>query len=214
MKLRNQILTALFLSGLLPLAIAFIYAIWHSSATTNELTLNAAEKRLEVVAEKLSGYFDARRAEIEILSRTSVVQSMQFTEMRPYLIETLKAKKEHYEKFIIGRSDGSFHNTSGGNPHLNLLRTFNDSSPDAKPKSIKKRDYWQYTVGNIKNNQSRSYISNPMISYTTEVKQIVVASTITDKNGMPQGLIGGSLPWKNIQNIIYKLNNRDRKSVV
>ena len=207
MKLRNQILTALFLSGLLPLAIAFIYAIWHSSAITHELTLDAAEKRLEVVAEKLSGYFDARRAEIEIISRTSVVQSMEFSEMQPYLLQTLQDNKEHYEKFIIGRSDGSFHNTSGGNPHVNLLRTFNDSSPDAKPKSIKKRDYWQYTVGNIKNNQSRSYISNPMISYTTEVKQIVVASTITNKDGKPQGLIGGSLPWKNIQNIVYKLNN-------
>ena len=207
MKLRNQILTALFLSGLLPLAIAFIYAIWHSSAITHELTLDAAEKRLEVVAEKLSGYFDARRAEIEIISRTSIVQSMEFSQMRPYLLQTLHDNKEHYEKFIIGRNDGSFHNTSGGNPHVSMLRTFNDSSPDAKPKSIKKRDYWQYTVGNIKNNQSRSYISNPMISYTTEVKQIVVASTITDKDGKPQGLIGGSLPWKNIQNIIYKLNN-------
>ena len=207
MKLRNQILTALFISGLLPLAIAFIYAIWHSSVITNNLTLDAAEKRLEVVAEKLSGYFDARRSEIEIIASTEVVQNMQFSEMRPYLLQILDVKKEHYEKFIIGRNDGTFHNTSGGNPHQNLLRTFNDNSPTAKPKSISKRDYWQYTVGRIKNNQSKSYISNPMISYTTEVKQIVVASSILDQNGNSQGLIGGSLPWNNINNIIQKFSN-------
>lgn len=207
MKLRNQILTALILSGLLPLAIAFLYAIWHSSNITSKLSLDTAEERLEVAAEKLSAYFESRLVEIEILSRNTQVRNMDFQLMRPYLIENLEYKNKYYEKFIIGRTDGSFHNTAGGNPHNNMLRTFDDKSKNAKPKSIKKRDYWQYTVGNNSANLKRLYISNPMISYTTEVKQVVVTSSIINNQSKVVGLLGGSLPWNNIQNIIHELEN-------
>ena len=205
MKLRSQILTALIFSGLFPLATAFVYAIWHSSSTTNELILSEAEQRLEVVSEKLSAYFDARLAEIDVIASNADVQSMDFKKMRPYLMGMLNNKKQHYEKFIVGHDDGTFNNTSGGNPHVQMLRTFNDKSADAKPKNIKRRDYWQVTVGNNDLNEHRLYVSNPMISYTTEVKQIVVTSSVHDKKGLVKGLIGGSLPWKNIQGLINKL---------
>lgn len=205
MKLRSQILSILIISGLLPLALAFAYAIWYSSNITSELTLNAAEQKLETASEKLSAYFDSRLAEVEMISHHPLVSSMDFPSMRPYLLETLKLKGTYYEKFIVGREDGSFYNTAGGNPHVNMLRTFNDNQKGAKPKSIKKRDYWQYTVGKNNLNNNRLYVSNPMISYTTEVKQIVVTSSIHNSSGNVVGLIGGSLPWTNIQNIIHSL---------
>jgi len=207
MKLRSQILSILIISGLLPLALAFAYAIWYSSNIASELTLSAAEQKLETASEKISAYFDSRMAEVEMISHNPLVSSMKFTDMKPYLINTLELKKPHYEKFIIGRSDGTFHNTAGGNPHVNMLRTFNDKQKDAKPKNIRKRDYWQFTVGENSQNKKRLYISNPMISYTTEVKQVVVTSSIHDSNGNAVGLIGGALPWKNIQNIIYGLRS-------
>ena len=211
MKLRSQILSILIISGLLPLALAFIYAIWYSSNITSELTLNAADQKLESASEKISAYFDSRLAEIEMISHHPLVSSMNFPEMRPYLVNTLELKKPHYEKFIVGRDDGSFHNTAGGNPHVNMLRTFNDKQQNAKPKNIRKRDYWQYTVGGNRQNEKRLYVSNPMISYTTEVKQVVVTSSIHDTNGTVIGLIGGALPWENIQNIIYSLRSELEK---
>jgi len=205
MKLRSQILSILIISGLLPLVLAFAYAIWYSSNITSELALNAAEQKLETASEKLSAYFDSRLAEVEMISHHPLVVSMNFPAMSPYLLETLALKQAHYEKFIIGRKDGSFHNTAGGNPYVNMLRTFNDKQKDAKPKNIRKRDYWQYTVGENNLNIHRLYVSNPMISYTTEVKQVVVTSSIHNSNGNVIGLIGGSLPWGKIQNIIYSL---------
>lgn len=207
MKLRNQILTALIISGLLPLALAFLYAIWHSSDITSNLSLDNAEERLEVAAEKLSAYFNSRQIEVEMMSKNTDVRSMDFTLMRPYLIESLAFKNKYYEKFIIGHTNGTFHNTSGGNPQMNMLRTFDDNSASAKPKSIRKRDYWIKTIGNNPTNKNKLYISNPMISYTTEVKQIVVTSSILSNNGQTTGLIGGALPWNNIQVIINELQS-------
>jgi len=205
MKLKNQILFTLVISGFLPLLIAYIYTIWYSSSMTEKLTLEAAEERLEVAAEKLSSFFKARLIEIDIYAKNPLVKSMDFDAIRPYLLENLAQKKQYYEKFIVGRSDGTFHNTSGGNPDVNMLRTFNDKSPESKPKNIRKRDYWQVTVGNNVLNNHQLYISNPMISYTTEVKQIVVASSIHDSSGETLGLLGGSLPWANVQQIINVL---------
>lgn len=205
MKLKNQILSALILSGLLPLALAFLYAIWHSSNITSKLSLENAEERLELAAERLSTYFNSRQIEIEMMARNPKVQSMDFSLMRPYLIESLALKNQFYEKFIIGHTDGTFYNTSGGNLQMNMLRTFDDNSAYAKPKNIRKRDYWQKTIGSHPTDKTRFYISNPMISYTTEVKQIVVTSSIHNKKGKISGLIGGALPWNNIQTIINNL---------
>jgi len=205
MKLKNQILFVLVISGFLPLVIAYIYTIWYSSSITEQLTLEAAEERLEVAAEKLSSFFNARLIEIDVYAKNPLVKSMDFNAMRPYLLNNLAQKKQHYEKFIVGRSDGTFHNTSGGNPDVNMLRTFNDKSPESKPKNIRKRDYWQVTVGDNVLNNHQLYISNPMISYTTEVKQIVVASSIHDSSGKTIGLLGGSLPWENVQQRINAL---------
>lgn len=202
MKLRHQIFRTLVLSGIVPLVIAFVYAIWHGSNTTSQLVLDAAESKLAVSAEKLSGYLNARRVEIELLANHDAVRSMNFLAMRPHLISSLYNKQQYFEKFIIGRADGSFHNTAGGNPDVDMLRTFDDNLKGAKPKSITKRDYWQETVGNNTRNEPVLYISNPMISYTTEVKQIVVASSILDDNRRVVGLVGGALPWQNISSLI------------
>jgi len=207
MKLRNQILSALIFSGLFPLATAFAYAIWHSSNISNELILSVAEQRLQVVSEKLSSYFDARLAEIDVIASNNNVKSMDFNKMRPYLMRMLTDKQQHYEKFIVGHQDGTFNNTSGGNPFQKMLRTFNDKSPDSKPKNIRKRDYWQTTVGN-NTNERRLYVSNPMISYTTEVKQIVITSSINDAEGNVRGLLGGALPWNHLQSLITELRDQ------
>jgi len=40
---------------------------------------------------------------------------MNLKSMRPFLMQNLEIKSEHYEKFIIGERDGSFYNTAGGN---------------------------------------------------------------------------------------------------
>ena len=205
MKLKNRILIVLVVCGILPLALSFLYATWQSAKTTNEVILNHAKTSLKVSTEHIDGYFQARLAEVELLAIQPIIRTMNFSSIRPYLLETLALKKDYYEKFIIGRKDGTFHNTSGGNPYLNMLRTSDDNSPTAKPKNIKKRDYWQRTVLNNKNNSPILYVSNPMISYTTGVKQIVITSAILDDKNTVAGLIGASLPWNNLQTLINSL---------
>jgi len=208
MKLKYKILIVLILCGFFPLAISFIFAIWQSSNTTNEVVLDNVKTSLSVSSAQLDGFFKSRLAEVELLAIQPAIRSMDFTRMRPVLMDALAIKKTYYEKFIVGRLDGSFHNTSGGNPNVMMLRTTDDTSPTALPKSIKNRDYWQHTVLNNTENTPTIYVSNPMISFTTGVKQVVVASSIIDNQGQVSGLLGAALPWQNIKALMNVMQNK------
>jgi two-component system, sensor histidine kinase len=202
MKIKSK-LTFLFLTlSLLPLFSATLLSIFHSKNQTQELSIAVAESTVAILAQNLDNYFQLRQQEINFLANSPSVTTMNFSKMRNYLISEKERSKGIYEKFIIGKPNGTFYNTSGGNTLQGMLRTFNDSSAISKPKSIHQRDYWQNTIQTPSKNQS--YVSNPMISYTTGVRQVVVASSILDSTQAVIGMIGGALPWSQIEKLIKK----------
>jgi len=198
-QIRKKITLSMLITAILPLAFSIGLALWQSTNIATNLTLDAAQGRLDTAAQKLSLFFSERIAEVSTYSQTSVMKTMDFPRIRPFLMSELSRHENTYEKFILGTPEGYFYNTSGGNPSVRGLRTFNDKDPKAKPKHIRKRDYWQQTVGKNSDANANTYVSNPMISYTTGAKQIVVASTILSPGNDVVGMIGGALPWKDIQ---------------
>jgi len=197
----------MLLTAMIPLVTAMGIALWHSTNQTTKLTINLTQGRLDTAAQKLSTFFSARIAEISTYSQTNVLKTMDFQSIRPFLMSELSRHENIYEKFILGTPEGYFYNTSGGNPNVKGLRTTNDRDPTAKPKHIRKRDYWQKTVGHNVSAQLNTYVSDPMISYTTGAKQIVVASTILSPQQKVSGMIGGALPWTDIQQRIKLVND-------
>lgn len=206
-QIRNKITTYMLFTAMIPLMISMGLALWNSTHQTTKLSIEVTQGHLETAAEKLSSFFSSRIAEVSAYSQTSTLKTMNFPTIRPLLMSELKRQENIYEKFILGTPEGYFYNTSGGNPHVRGLRTFNDRDPLAKPKHIRKRDYWQQTVGKNTSADQVSYVSDPMISYTTGAKQIVVASTILSEQGKVKGMIGGALPWTDIYNRITQASN-------
>ena len=213
MRIRKKFTISILFTALLPLMVSMGLALWHSTEQTTQLTLETAHGRLDSAAQKLSLFFSTRIAEVSTYSQTALLKSMDFSSIKPFLMSELNRHKNVYEKFILGTPIGHFYNTSGGNPGVDGLRTFNDQDPDAKPKHIRKRDYWQQTVGNNHSQNQVTYVSDPMISYTTGAKQIVVASSILSNDNQVKGMIGGALPWSDIKHRIEDVNNEVIKQV-
>jgi len=218
MKLRPKLVIYLLLIASIPLSLAMLIALWQSSNQTRSLTLDIVQGYLDAGAENLSGYFDSRKAEISAYAQVPLLKEMNFTKIRPFLLSELVRHDGIYEKFILGTPEGYFYNTAGGNPAQNGLRTFDDNDKNAKLKTISKRDYWINTIGNNREHQNRIFVSEPMISYTTGAKQIVVAANIKSKDQKVVGMIGGALPWKvfktqikHIFNPIIKNHNWDSR---
>ena len=204
MRIRQKYTITLLITAILPLIIAITLVSWNSRQQTTQLTLAHVESQMSTAAQALGGFFDSRISEIAAYAESPLLQSMDFEKSRPLLISELSRHNGIYEKFILGTDKGHFYNTAGGNPGQGLLRTFDDKNPKAKPKSIAKRDYWKATVGSNIKQEKINIVSDPMISYTTGAKQIVVASTITRDNKVV-GMLGGALPWQEMEIRLNKL---------
>ncbi|MFD2231038.1 hybrid sensor histidine kinase/response regulator [Alkalimarinus sediminis] len=199
MKFSTRIGVFTLIASLIPLCIAIGLSLWLSTTQTIKLTLNSVEGELAARSEQLNGFFRERQSEIGLLASLPLLKDQSFEAALPYLKQELLRQPNTFEKFILGNREGHFLNTAGGNPHQGMLRTFDDNNPASLPKSIKNRDYWQRTVATPNADPAQIYTSNPMISFTTGVKQIVIAATVRDSQRNVKGLIGGALPWELIE---------------
>ncbi|AOT10897.1 hybrid sensor histidine kinase/response regulator [Pseudoalteromonas luteoviolacea] len=207
MQLKTRLPLVLAITALMPMLIIFLIAMIHSAQQAREMSIRAAQSEVLNAAAIFNAYFSQRKSEIATLARQPTLRSMNFEQIKPILRAEKNSHHNVYEKFILGRVDGSFHNTEGGNPYQDMRRTFDDSDPHSKPKTIIKRDYWQHTISNNIDHRDQIYVSEPMISYTTGVKQIVVAASIISTSGQVAGLLGGSIAWQEIDRLIASVND-------
>ena len=207
-KLRDQLLIILILVGLVPSLIISYEAFQHNKEQVLSFSTELAQKKLQLIAHTISNEFNEAESIIKTYARAPQLQDFEYNRFMPFLKSEIEQLKPKYEKFIVGLPNGHFFNTAGGNLFQSGIRTFDDSLAEAKPRSLSYRDYWQKTVLENAENNAITYTSNPMISYTTGVKQVVTASTILDRNNKVAGMIGLSMSWQYIheliQNLIYE----------
>jgi len=207
MRIKSKLVTYLLAISLIPLLITMILSLGYTSNVVEKLTLQAGQERVDTSAEKLSAYFSSRISELQAYSQTPLVTSMNWHPMRDFLRSEVKRHQGIYEKFILSVPSAHFRNTKVGNPAKDDFASFNDNDPNAKLKSIRTRGYWQALIGTNTNAEPRSHVSNPMVSYTTGVKQVVVGSTILSSYGQLIGMLGGGIAWKEIEKNINTIRN-------
>ncbi|NOU50460.1 response regulator [Pseudoalteromonas sp. JBTF-M23] len=194
----------------------------HTSELTKQLSIKAIQAQLNNGAMVFDRYFSQRKAELAVMVNDQRVQSMQFSQMQQYLQNERDRSNGIYEKFIVGELDGSFYNTEGGNPAQGLQRTFDDLDPQSPKKSLVQRDYWQVIIGQNTEQQPLVYVSEPMISYTTGVRQLTVGASIINEQNKLVGLLAGSIPWREIdrlttlikENIEHSFTDKARVMIV
>lgn len=208
MRIRRKIVFNMLLAALLPLTVTMSVLLWHSSQQAHKFAIDQARGELNAAREKLSSYFALRATEISLYSETPLLKEMKFPKINSLLSNRLQRNSNIYQEFILATPSGNFYSTADdGNPAYSGLNSFNDSDPDARLQTLEQHDYWQATVGQNRDRNNITVISDPMISHTAGTKQVVVASTIRAKNGDVVGMIGGALPWKEIQTYLTKVSN-------
>lgn len=189
------------------MALVLSFSLWTLEQARQQSIIDNLVSRTDLAASYLSDQYSATRREVELYAKIPQVKNMDMFPVLDFLKKEVLRHRGRYEKFIIGDIEGHFYNTSGGNPHQNLRRTFDDSSPIAKPKNIRQRDYWLSTVGENDKHEDLSFVSNPMISYTTGARQIVIAASILDSQQVLKGMIGVSIDWNTFTRLIENTKN-------
>ena len=208
MKLRNNITFSVIIPAEIPLLLLVTLSVIKFSEAKRRTTLDSLALMLEIEAAGLSSFFEVRKAEIAAFTNTEAVKSMDFTAMKPFLEEQLNRLAPTYEKFIVGRENGEFHNTSGGNPYQGLLRTFDDESPNSARRSISQRDYWQVTTA--KNDQA-----NPVTYAVEQVDRARIEGIEADwiyASTRWSARLGGTIQRPRNETVDQDLGRRARRS--
>jgi methyl-accepting chemotaxis protein len=116
-----------------------------------------------------------------------------------------------FEKIILAFNDGTYHNTGGGNPYFDGKQTSDDKSPNAKMSSIAIRDYFKDIITNNKTGRSMSYVSEPVISLSNGVRQIMICHTV-HKNGQLNGMVAGSISWDLLVQELGKIQQQAKRA--
>lgn len=192
-----------------PIVVIIIITINIGTKEVDQRLTQVSEKELENLSMSLEHFFVSRKNEVALVANSPILKSMNWQKIQPYLVSERKRLASFYEKFILGKTNGHFYNTSGGNTLQGGIRTFDDSSPSSKPKTIGKRQYWQEATSK---QLSAPYVSEPMVSYTTGVQQIVISQTIIQDDKIV-GMIGGAMSWTKIENKLNDLESLVKKTL-
>ncbi|MBF0380736.1 MAG: PAS domain S-box protein [Magnetococcales bacterium] len=207
MKIKKKLIILLLLITFIPLFTVMTTSVWYTSGKVQSLTLDVEQNYVEKAADSLSSFFAIRLAEVTAYANMPLLKSMEWQQIGPYLKDEQQRLKTEYEKFILGRTDSRFYNTKVGNPAQGGVASFNDKDPKARLKSIRKRKYWQVLTGDNIKGEARTWVSDPMISYTTGVRQVVVGASILNDYQQVVGMLGGGIAWQQVDTQIRKIHS-------
>ena len=189
----------------MPVSLIAFFVLWH---VTNDAEKNAREtlqNYVELASTKLSDELHSSLREVALYAQTDAVKSMSPDLFLPFFARELERQQGHYEKLFISDLDGHFYTNFCGNPARGLKCTFDDTDVNSLPKHLKGREYWQKVVGTNWLNKLITYLSDPVVSYTTGVKQLIVASTVFNYQNQLSGMMGVSIEWKRIEALLTQL---------
>ncbi len=187
---------------LLPMLIGMALELPYLRQQIQKTELQRFEAHLEQVSARLSQEFVSLQHELMLYARTDTVRNMEPKHFLPYLKKE-EARHEYFSSFLVANEQGHFFSTLAGNPAQNMRHTFDNSDPNSRPHTIIRHHYWRHLVAENPN-QARASISNPMMSYGTRERHIVVAASINDDHNKPLGLVAGIIDWRYITERLAK----------
>jgi len=209
MKLKNKLIIIFLAVALLPFLTAMGISLWMTGDKVKKNTIDLSEQLSLYSAEKLSNFFETRKKEITTYANMDLLAGMDWDKIGPYLKKEIN-RSGLYEKLLLGKTNSNYYVTSGGNRNFKGLVTTDNSSKNAKLKSIRKRDYWQKTAGKKTDKNEPAHVSDLMISKSTGAKQIMVASSIISDNKI-KGMISGSITWDDLEKQISSIKKELNK---
>lgn len=142
----------------------------------------------EALAGDLGTFFADKKGYVEALSIIPEVTSFAWNDVSPLLIQLIKDNGA-VDAFFLARKDGTyFHTSNNGNPARGYIQTKDNAIPDSEPLSLSSRDYFASIITYGSMGTRKTVISEPNVSKSTGIKQIVIATSVRDESDTLKGL--------------------------
>ena len=192
MKLTHKLRLLFFAVSTIPLFISSAIMLVMNYKATVEDIYSYYDTFVDNAASSVSAFFHEKTSVASTLSKNDHVVNHEWSDIEASMKAVVADGT--FEKIILAFNDGTYHNTGGGNPHFDGKQTSDNKSPTAKLSSIAIRDYFKDIITNNKAEKNMSYVSEPVVSLSNGVRQIMVCQTL-HKNGHLNGMIAGSVSW-------------------
>lgn len=183
-----------------------LFVLWYVTDDAEKNARQTIQNYVQLMSNKLSDEFYTSIREVEIYAQIDVIKSLDSAQFSPFLKKELLRQNGRYEKLLVSDTKGHLYNTVCGNNALGGKCSFDDADPNASPKLLTSRRYWQETVGNNLAEKKITHVSDPIISYTSGVSQLIIATSIFDDDHKLKGMVGASIEWDRIKKTISTLS--------
>ncbi len=209
MKLTHKLRALFFAVSTIPLFVSSAMMLVMNFRATIEDIYSYYDTYVNNAASSVSAFFHEKTSVASTLSKIDHVVDHEWDDVS----STMKAvvNEGTFEKIILAFNDGTYHNTGGGNPYFDGKQTSDNKSPNAKLSSIAIRDYFKDIITNNKAEKNMSYVSEPVVSLSNGVRQIMICQTL-HKNGHLNGMIAGSISFDLFAKELQTLQEQAQKT--
>ncbi|MDF2889859.1 MAG: sensor-containing diguanylate cyclase/phosphodiesterase [Clostridia bacterium] len=174
-KILIMIILTCLMQGIILITMSYALTKKGLYSQTTDSGLKYVESNSQIAGEWFAGKIN----EITIYSNTSVVKTMDWLVIEPYLRSEISTKLDIYDHIFVADAAGNYSTTLKANAG-----------------NVSDRKYFSKVM------KGNTVVSEPVISRTTGNQISVIAVPIKDINGKIIGLIGGALNLTKLNNFI------------
>ena len=166
-----------------------VSAYWSYQTVRSLILENLKENALLEVQQgvnEIDQWLMARKAEVETIANTPTLQTMNWSEVGPYLKTEIERSADFFI-FAMVEPDGSFYNTKVGR----------------STKNASHRKYFQYAMA------GQTAVSDPFIGLETGIPTIAIAAPIWPSSGPafpPVGDVNGNMKLDRVTEVVNQLH--------
>lgn len=206
MKLKRKLGLIFILIALLPFVTGMIFIRAKTSEQMKNQAINFFTQYAENVAEKIGFFFSDKIGYIDALSYLQSVRKFDWQAVQSDFA-TLAKSNGSFASFLLVKNDGTYYRSDiEGNKAQGGIATADNKKPDAAPLSLLTRDYFIRLITANPAGTKMTILSNPNLSKSTGVKQIVVCSNILDDNRHNIGLLAVTVTAQTLQEKLEPLS--------
>ncbi len=189
MKLKKKLGFFFVSMAILPFFAGMLFILVTSSNSIKKESTGFLSEYTGNLSGDIAAYFSDKLGYIAAFSYHPDVEQFNWPVLGP-IMNKIAGSNGTFDAFLLIKRNGSYYRSGNpGNPARGGLVTADNKDPSSEPVLLTNRDYFIRLLTDNEANEKLIILSNPNISKSTGMKQIVAGSNLFDYTGRNSGIL-------------------------
>jgi len=208
MKLKKKL--GIFFVGMavLPFLAGMLFILVKTSSSIKKESTGFLTEYTGNLSGDIAAYFSDKLGYVAAFSFHPDVEKFNWPVLGP-ILNKIAGSNGTFDAFLLINDDGSYYRSGNpGNPAQGGLVTADNKDPASAPVLLTNRDYFIRLLTENEANEKLVVLSNPNISKSTGIKQIVAGSNLFDYTGRNNGILAVTIAGDKLDAEIAKITGQ------